>query len=76
MNDESVAYTKKVEAINSEFRTKYTTEMEKVSLLDLVPNLTPDDIKPDTDGRAYDIDADPKTNPKAGQARMFTLDQL
>ena len=50
--------------------------MEKDSLLDLVPNLTPDDIKPDTDGNDYDIEADPRTNPKAGQARMVTLDQM
>ena len=48
--------------------------MENASLFDLVPNLTPDDVKPDTEGNAYDIEADPKVNPKAGQARMFTLD--
>ena len=50
--------------------------MEKVSFLDLVPNLTTEDVKPDTEGSTYDIEADPKTNPFAGQARMFTLDQI
>ena len=50
--------------------------MAQISLTDLVPNLTQEDIMPDTEGRTYDIEADPKTNPKAGQARMFTLDQI
>ena len=76
LSDETNAYVKKVENENSTFRREYTSEMEKDSLLDLVPNLTPDDIKPDTDGNDYDIDADPRTNPKAGQARMVTLDQM
>ena len=55
-----------MEKINTEFRNKYTTEMEKVSFLDLVPNLTTEDVKPDTEGSTYDIEADPKTNPFAG----------
>ena len=76
LSDETNTYVKKVEKENAEFRHNYTAEMEKVSLLDLVPNLTADDIKPDTEGHAYDIDADPATNPNAGKARTFTLDQL
>ena len=71
-------YIEQVEEINARFRKVYTEDMEKVTLRDLVPCLTEDDIKPYTEeGEAdYVIQADPKLNPKAGQARMFTLDQL
>ena len=48
----------------------------EVKLRDLVPSLTPEDVLPDNEGKAYMIDADPATNAVAGKARMFTLDQL
>lgn len=48
--------------------------MQEPSLLDLVPGLTADDIKPDTQGVNYVIEADPEANAKAKQSRMFTLD--
>ena len=48
--------------------------MAKVTLLDLVPNLTPQDVEPDTETNV--IESDPATNPKAGEARMFTLEQI
>ena len=73
MNDDTNKYLKKVENENAQFRQAYTKEME-VGLLDLVPNLTAEDIVPDTEGRTYDIEADPKVNPRAAEARMFTLD--
>ena len=38
--------------------------------------LSADDVKPDTDGSAFVIEADPKLNEKAGKARMFNLEQL
>jgi len=41
-----------------------------------VPGLTAEDVKPDSDGVDYVIEADPKSNPIAGKARTFTLDQL
>ena len=46
----------------------------EVHLSDLVPGLTPEDIKPDSDDVDYVIEADPKVNPIAGKARLFTLD--
>ena len=75
MNDDTNKYLKKVENENAQFRQAYTKDME-VGLLDLVPNLTTEDIVPDTEGRTYDIEADPKENPRAAEARMFTLDQI
>ena len=41
---------------------------------DLVPGLTEEDVKPDTDGADYVIEADPRKNANAGKARLFTLD--
>ena len=71
-------YIEQVESTNAQFRKAYTEDMEKVTLRDLIPCLTEEDIKPYTeDGEvSYVIQADPKLNPKARQARMFTLDQL
>ena len=50
--------------------------MEKQSLLELVPNLSAEDVKPDSDGVQFVIKADPAQNENAGKARMFTLVQL
>ena len=69
-------HIKSVEETSKAFRKKYTEDMEKVALSDLVPGLSPEDVRPDTEGQAYVIQADPALNPKAGEARMFTLDQL
>ena len=71
-------YIEQVEDTNARFRKAYTEDMEKVTLRDLIPCLTEDDIKPYTEEGDVDyvIQADPKLNPKARQARMFTLDQL
>ena len=62
-----------MEKVDQEFRKAYTDDME-VHLSDLVPGLTPEDIKPDSDDVDYVIEADPKVNPIAGKARLFTLD--
>ena len=66
---------KKFEEGYKEFSKSITTDME-VGLRDLVPNLTEDDLKPDTEGQDFVIDADPATNPTAKQARTFTLETL
>ena len=41
------------------------------NLTDLIPNLTQADVAPDTENFVVDIDQ--ASNPKAGEARMFTL---
>ena len=74
-NEDLQKYIKQVQDSQNEFR-KYTEDMQEPSLLDLVPGLTADDIKPDTQGVNYVIEADPEANAKAKQSRMFTLDQL
>ena len=71
--DEDRRYVKQVEETNAQFRQKYI-DMGKDSFLDLVPGLTADDVKPDTEGQAYMIETDPALNPAACQARMLTLD--
>ena len=48
----------------------------QVKLVDLIPGLTAEDVAADTQGVTHVINADPKSNEAAGQARMFTLDQL
>ena len=50
--------------------------MESQTLLDIVPGLGADDVKPDSDGVNFVIEADPSSNPNADKARMFTLVQL
>ena len=74
--DEDRHYVKRVEETNTDFRQKYSVAMGNDSLADLVPGLTPDDVKPDTEGETYMIEADPAINPTAKQPRMFTLDQM
>lgn len=48
--------------------------MAQISLTDLVPNLTQEDIMPDTDESVIMID--PTVNAKAGEARSFSLVQI
>ena len=63
-----------MEEIASGFRKKYSEDMAKDTLRDLVPNLTEQDVLPDTEANV--IEADPSQNPKAAEARMFTLEQM
>ena len=48
--------------------------MATVNLTDLIPNLTQADVAPDTENFVVDIEA--ASNPRAGEARMFTLRQI
>ena len=62
-NDALDAYVKAFEENYKQFCKRYTDDMEVESLRDLVPGLTIDDVKPDTEEVDYVINADPKTNP-------------
>ena len=63
-----------MEKVNAEFREKHCDQQAQDKILDLVPGLTENDTKPDTE--TYAIDIDPKTNPKASEARMLSLHQV
>ena len=73
-HDELKAFVKKVDETNNNFRKEFGQEMAQISLTDLVPNLTQEDIMPDTDESVIMID--PTVNAKAGEARSFSLVQI
>lgn len=75
-NEVLEAYVKNFEEGYIGFCKTYTADMEVQSLRDLVPELTAEDVAPDTEGMEYVIRADPRSNKIAGKARTFTLDQL
>jgi len=72
-NEELQTYLKGVEATNTTFRETLTV-MENDSIHDLIPNLTAEDVAPDLPTNP--IESDPKVNPKAGEGRMFTIQQI
>ena len=73
-HDELKAFVKKVDETNNNFRKEFGQDMAQISLTDLVPNLTQEDIMPDTDESVIMID--PTVNAKAGEARSFSLIQI
>lgn len=73
-HDELKAFVKKVDETNNNFRKEFGQDMAQISLTDLVPNLTQEDIMPDTDESVIMID--PTVNAKAGEARSFSLVQI
>ena len=67
-------YVGNVESINADFRQKYSEEMATNNITDLIPGLTQADTSPDTEDFVVSIDQ--TVNPRAGEARMFTLRQI
>ena len=70
-NDELQAQISSVEKTNNEFRDLHCDTNVSHSLTELVPDLTEEDIKPDTE--TYCIEIDPEKNPKASEARMMSI---
>ena len=73
-NEQLQTQINSVEKTNKEFRDMHTDQNAQEKISDLVPGLTEDDIKPDTE--TYAIEIDPEKNPKACEARMLSLHQV
>ena len=61
-NDTLDEHEKNFEQNFNKFCQSITTDME-LPLRGLIPGLTEDDIAPDTEGKAFVIEADPAKNP-------------
>ena len=70
-NEAQQAQLNNVDKVNTDFREKHCGTEAREKIADLVPGLTEDDTKPDTE--TYSIEIDPATNPKASEARMLSL---
>ena len=73
-NETQQAQLNNVEKVNNDFREQHCGKQAKDRIVDLVPGLTEEDTKPDTE--TYSIEIDPQTNPKASEARMLSLHQV
>ena len=73
-NDEMQTHINSVEKSNGDFRQMQCETYVQQKISDIVPNLTEEDIQPDTE--TYSIEIDPATNPKASEARMMSIHQV